>query len=765
MSVVKKPRSLRFEAHLVTSCLAVASVMSVAGVAQAEEIAAADPTAPVTVVITGERADNPNTDPAAPYRVRQSASELLVEPIHDTAKSVQALPKDLLDDMGLSSFRDIFRTQPGITLGTGEGGNAFGDRVFIRGFDARNDVYVDGVRDPGVGSREIFATDQIEIMKGPSSSFGGRGTTGGAISLVSKQARTSNAGDIEVGLGSQDTRRVTADFNRVLTDKLTVRLNVMDTTGGVAGRDHVYNDRSGVALAVRYAPTDRLVLKADYFHLASDYLPDWGLPWDSVSNAPSRISRSNYYGLKNRDFGKTGTDIYTLQGDYALGDQVRLHSVTRYGKTLNRYLVSAPGAGITTLTQALKDNPTTVTSAKVGESVVRVSSPSRDQLTDYATHQTYLTTRFYTGPLAHTLVSGFELSQERTRMVGYSFLECGSGTCTVLGGGTAPTVYQSLNHPDFNLAWPADGRTPANRTAIRTTTAALFAIDSIHIGEHWIATVGARQDHYATVRTAISYNATPAALPVASKSDFLSYNLGLLYRPTPALSLYVNQSTSKNPPCEQLDATAADYGGCTPQTYATDPIDNRALEAGAKYLLGGHLDLTAAVFRIDRRNVPTVISNTLYSEDQRVSGVELSFAGNITPLWSVFGGLTLMNSETVAGTNPADSNVGKAFPNVPDNSATLTSRYQVTKALAVGGTLIAQSEKFGGTISSGATRLPAFERVDLMAEYTFRPNLKLRLNVQNAGDATYYDALYRSAAPYVYVAPGRSVMLTLDWHP
>ena len=79
-----------------------------------------------------------------------------------------------------------------MTLGTGEGGNAFGDRFFIRGYDARNDVFVDGMRDPGVSIRENFFTEQIEILRGPASTVAGRGTAGGAINIVTKQATDAN---------------------------------------------------------------------------------------------------------------------------------------------------------------------------------------------------------------------------------------------------------------------------------------------------------------------------------------------------------------------------------------------------------------------------------------------------------------------------------------------------------------------------------------------------------------------------------------------
>ncbi len=92
-------------------------------------------------------------------------------------------------------------------------GNAFGDRFFIRGFDARNDIFVDGVRDPAVSIRENFFTEQIEILRGPASSFAGRGTAGGAINIVTKQATDRNFYKAETIFGSDATKRVTFDVN------------------------------------------------------------------------------------------------------------------------------------------------------------------------------------------------------------------------------------------------------------------------------------------------------------------------------------------------------------------------------------------------------------------------------------------------------------------------------------------------------------------------------------------------------------------------
>jgi TonB-dependent Receptor Plug Domain len=118
---------------------------------------------------------NPYADPAAPYKVDHlQASGKFPEPLVNTPKTVTVLSKEVLEDENTTSLKRAVLNTAGVTLGTGEGGNAFGDRFFIRGFDARNDVFIDGVRDSGVTVRENFFTEQVEILRGPASSFAGR---------------------------------------------------------------------------------------------------------------------------------------------------------------------------------------------------------------------------------------------------------------------------------------------------------------------------------------------------------------------------------------------------------------------------------------------------------------------------------------------------------------------------------------------------------------------------------------------------------------
>src|ERR1700728_898477 len=150
---------------------------------------------------------NPYADPAAPYKADRLASPKFSEPIADTPKSITVLTKELLEDKDATSLKEVARTTAGVTIGTGEGGNAFGDRFFIRGFDARNDIFVDGIRDPGVSIRENFFTEEVEILRGPASSYAGRGTSGGAINIVTKQAEDDDFYSAQSQLGSDETRR------------------------------------------------------------------------------------------------------------------------------------------------------------------------------------------------------------------------------------------------------------------------------------------------------------------------------------------------------------------------------------------------------------------------------------------------------------------------------------------------------------------------------------------------------------------------------
>ena len=220
-------------------------------------------------------------DPAAPYKGdRLQASGKFPEPLLNTPKSVTVLTKDVIEDKNATTLKQAVLSTAGVTLGTGEGGNAFGDRFFIRGFDARNDVFIDGVRDAGVSVRENFFTEQIEILRGPASSFAGRGTTGGAINIVTKEAQTEKSFyNMDTTFGTDATKRIVLDVNQVINPTFAVRAGGMFQDADVAGRNYVTDNRSGAFLATKWTPIDSVKVTTDYIHTDLHGIPDFGVPY------------------------------------------------------------------------------------------------------------------------------------------------------------------------------------------------------------------------------------------------------------------------------------------------------------------------------------------------------------------------------------------------------------------------------------------------------------------------------------------------------
>ena len=207
----------------------------------------------------------------------------------------------------------------GVTLGTGEGGNAFGDRFFIRGFDARNDIFIDGVRDSGVSVRENFFTEQIEILRGPGSSFAGRGTTGGAINIVTKQATDRKSFyNMDTTFGTDTTKRVMLDVNQVISPTLAIRAGGLFQDADVAGRNYITDDRGGGFVATKWKPVDAVKVTADYIHTDLHGIAGFRRAVLSAGSHQSQqsvftttaggpfpdfgVNRNNFYGFVNRDF-------------------------------------------------------------------------------------------------------------------------------------------------------------------------------------------------------------------------------------------------------------------------------------------------------------------------------------------------------------------------------------------------------------------------------------------------------------------------------
>ena len=742
------------------------------------DTAVADPAPDTAVLLPTVRVQSqmiaPYIDPAAPYKADRLSSSRFTEPVLNTPRTVTILTREAIDDKNATTLREIARSTAGVTLGSGEGGNAFGDRFFIRGFDARNDIFVGGVRDPGVSIRETFNVEQVEILRGPASSFAGRGTAGGAINIVNKEARFADFyhGEAEGGF-SDATKRATVDVNRIVNDKVAVRLNAMGQGADVAGRDYTTDNRWGVAAAVTVTPTDDITLKGGYSHTYLWGLPDFGVPYNQVARAPvteTGVSRNTYYGIVNRDFTRTTQDVGTLDAEWRVNDWLTIGNKFRAGYSILDYIGTIPeNPSATGATARFSSTP------NFFSGYTQLNAQSRYQTVGVTADQPEATFKFNTGAITHTAVVGGEFSNERVGIDTYTGLtsELTTGPVAFASSG-APIV--NVYSPTNYLLNPATPRLNGNPLRYNVNTNAGYAFDTANYRDIVLVNGGIRYDDYdITAKNNTSSRSTTSGLA--------SYNAGLVIKPIPSVSVYGAFATASTPVGSELDATSSTYGGFSATQNTSQlfgPQKAKAYEAGVKWeLFDRHLLATAAAFQTDvsnaretaPANLPGYTSGQIVSGAQyRVRGVDFELAGKITDKWSLLGGFVVLDTEVQKSV--ARTNVGLQLANIAPRSFNLLTKYHLTDWLELGGQAVYVSEIRGGSLlaangnvaypnAPSPTLLPAHWRFDLFAETKITPSISAKLFAQNILDKTYYDALYQSAQPFIQVAPGRSVYLSL----
>jgi catecholate siderophore receptor len=746
---------------------------------------------------------NPYADAAAPYKVDHlQASGKFPEPLLNTPKTVTVLSKEVLADENATSLKQAVLNTAGVTLGTGEGGNAFGDRFFVRGFDTRNDVFIDGVRDSGVSVRENFFTEQIEILRGPGSSFAGRGTTGGAINIVTKQATTERSFyNMDDTFGTDGTKRVVLDVNQVISPTLAVRAGGLFQDAGVEGRNFTTDDRGGGFVAVKWTPYDAVKVTADYIHTDIHGLPDFGVPYfrpgsvgttlaggqpfTTTAGGPSPdfgVNRNNFYGFVNRDFYSVHQDIGTLNTEVQINPDLVISDKVRASHSLLNYIGTIPESPI------YANVP--------GQGTLTLNPQSRYQPTDVVDNQLEATYKFDTFGWHHTAVAGVEVSRETSSIDSYNGLtsEGASGAFNGKGSDSGVSIYNPLDtFAPFSTTPTLTGM--PTKIAIDTTSG--YVIDSANYHDILILNGGFRYDNYKIKTSGFGTVQGVGGVFGQQAADFLmpNFNLGITWKPIPITSVYVAYATSSDPVGSEFDGTSANYGGLAPVLNGTPnqifgPQKNAAIEVGNKWeLFDRHLLVSGALFQTNVTNAresvnasPTnpncpypangvgTISCVTAGAAYEIHGVDLEVAGKITDKWSVFGGLVQMKSEVtkslVPSANPIlfPTNFGLPLANIANQSFSLLTKYQLTDMWEIGGQAVYRSKMYGGTLlaANQGTSLPSFWRFDAFAEAKINKNWQVKLFVNNIFNKLYYTALYQSATPFVLEAPGRTASVMLS---
>lgn len=658
------------------------------------------------------------TDQVAPTSAKYT------EPLVDIPQTITIVPRAIMEQQGVQTLTDALRNVTGLTITAGEGGAAAGDNLMLRGFSARNDIFVDGVRDMNPQTRDSFNMEQVEVVKGPQSAFAGRGSAGGTINVISKTANLNRMVGGSVLFGNAGQKRVTADLNsplKFLGERSAGRLNLMFTDGGIPGRDVVNSKRYGLAptLSFGLGTSDRLTL--NYYKLKQSNISDYGIPWVPATNnvlvayrdQPAPVPRNTFYGYADRDREYMNTDMGTIRYEHDFSDTVTIRNQFRYNRSSRNSIATPP---------RFASNDSTVINREMRSWI------AEDETID---NQTDLRARFKTGFLEHAVVAGTAFSREGN----------------IRQNRTAPNAPTTLLDPNPNDVYPGTLTVNPNIGNIVGKTQAVYAFDTIRFGQHLEATGGARWERF----DASGINTTPTQ--IARVDKMTSTRAGLIYKPIQRGSIYASYGTSMSPSLEGLSYSTVDVRVPPEKTYT--------LEFGTKWEVSrSRLLLAAAYFDVKKDNARTPGVNP---EDppqlvgkQKVNGFELSATGAITRTLRILAGYTFMNSKIAESQTAAE--VGKFFINTPRNSGTVWATYQYKKLLVGAGPRFI-GQRYGN--NTNTRKVDSYWTLDLMGTYPIHRHMDLRFNVSNLNNAFYFDRL---GGGHVIPGQARNVMGTAAFH-
>lgn len=682
-------------------------------------------------------------------KTKALSSPKFTEPLRDTPQTIVVIPSEVFLQQGAASLSDVLRNTSGITFAAGEGGGASGtagDAFYLRGFDTTNNLFVDGVRDIGAYSRDVYNLEQVEVAKGPAGSDIGRGGASGYVNVSTKTPRLEKfvAGSESYGFDEKTSgsrRRSTLDLNQPIANSpiqgTAVRVNALWQDSDGVGRDYADSTSWAIApsLAIGLGTPTRATLA--YQHTKQDNLPDYGLPSAQlpgyISSVPvPQVDRSTFYGF-TADSDKITSDAVVGRVEHDFSSDLKLTNQTRYSANQREAIVTVPGQNGAAYTPAT--------------GLLVRSRQGNKRALSILSNQTNLFARFATGAFTHNFSGGIELSRENAYSPAFT-----SVTLSAI----------PIQSPDVNATPNLTPFRSGAYTDVETKTAALYAFDTVHLSRRWQANASIRAERYNTHYLSVAPTGVPTV--VDAQHNLVSWKTGLVFKPAAAGSIYAAYAISLTPPGTDFTLSSAVGNQNNPDT---DPQETSNIELGVKWdFFQGRLSTNAAVFKTvnDKTVFTDPVLGPIPAGKQTVQGIELGISRRFTDNWIVLGSISYLDSEINSGTTAGGNLAGSSLPLIPRYSGNLFTSYRFPFGLVIGG-----GTQYSDEVARRDNNTPAVPRTspsywlfNALASYPIGKNFTLRANVNNLFDREFVQAANNNGARFTPGAP-RAYLLTADF--
>ncbi|HEU5236441.1 MAG TPA: TonB-dependent receptor, partial [Pyrinomonadaceae bacterium] len=446
-------------------------------------------TATVTVVATD----------ALGYRAEAvtSATKTFTQ-LRDIPQSITVVSREQIKDQAMAGIADVVNFVPGITAHQGENNR---DQLVIRGNSSSADFFVNGVRDDVQYYRDLYNVDQVEALKGPNALTFGRGGGGGVINRVTKHAGFTRLREVTFQAGSFRNKRLTADFDEPVNQKLAFRANgVYEKSGSF--RRFVNLKRYGINPTLTFTPNAQTNITVSFEHFHDGRVADRGIP--SYEGQPVDVPISTFYGDPNQSYVRARVDLLSGLVDHQIG-KLNIRNRTQFGYYDRGYQNFVPGA---------------VNKAKT---LVNLSAYNNATKRRNLFNQTDLTYRVSTGQFSHTLLGGVELGRQSTD----NFRNTG------FFNNTTTSIQVPYDNPAFSM--PVTFRQSATDADnhVLTNLAASYIQDQIEISPRVQAIAGVRFDYFD-----LRFHNRRNGNDLRRIDQLVSPRAGMVIKPVLPLSLY-----------------------------------------------------------------------------------------------------------------------------------------------------------------------------------------------------------------------------------
>jgi len=649
------------------------------------------------IIVTGERGG---------YRIGQTTTATRTPTdLRNVPQAVSIVSEKQMQDQAMRSLADVLRNVPGAVIAQGEGHR---DQIVLRGNNSTADFFLDGLRDDVQYYRGLYNLDRIEILKGPNAMIFGRGGGGGVINRVTKRPLANDFARGSLVAGQHRDWSAETDVNHSFSPFAAGRLNAVYERFD-SFRDEFKGSRIGVNPTGALSFSNNTRIDLSYEFNRDDRVVDRGVPSGrpgSVADPATPLTdfRRTFFGDPRVNDTNFEGHVGKLTLSHRFSEQLSLTSRLLYGNYDKRYRNLFPASAVT------------VVDGVRGFGVEAYEDGFRR---DNLISQTDLVLNARTGAISHVLLAGFEYSDQNSRN------DRSNGLFANPDGGANVLRRRAVLDDPFTAPSVVEWRLLRdNKTDVKV--AAAYLQDQISIGRHLDLVAGIRFDRFV-----LGAHNLVSGLRLSRTDELWSPRLGIVAKPTDALSLYGSYSRSFLPQSgEQFNSLDLTSAALEPERF-----DN--YELGAKWDIRRTLSFTAAVYQLDRTNTRApgaTPGTTVLTGEQRSRGIELELTGEIRPHWQVSAGYALQEGEITKTTSAGPK--GRALPLFPRHQISLWTRYDFTSTLGAGAGLYRQSKSYASI--SNSVELPAFTRVDLAGYVRLTRGIEAQIHVENLLGEDYF---------------------------